>query len=75
MSDVYRFYVLSYSKMGERNYNINGLFGVVAKDVMQAIAICQQKEPQSTVWNVTHHGIVKGIAPNIPSELLFKEIL
>lgn len=74
MSDVYRFYVLTYSKPNERNYKTNGLFGVVAKNIQQAIAVCQQKEPQATVWDVTHHGSVRGIAPNLPSELLCEEV-
>lgn len=74
MEPVYRFYVLTYSKPNAKNYRANGLFGVVAKDIAQAIAVCQQKEPQATVWDVTHHGIVRGIAPNLPSDLLCEEI-
>ena len=74
MEPVYRFYVLTYSKPDAKNYRTNGLFGVVAKDIPQAIAVCQQKEPQATIWDVTHHGIVRGIAPNLPSGLLCEEV-
>lgn len=74
MEPVYRFYVLTYSKPDSRNYRTNGLFGVVAKDITQAIAVCQQKEPQAAVWDVTHHGVVRGIAPNLPNDLLCEEV-
>lgn len=74
MEPVYRFYVLTYSKPDGKTHKTNGLFGVIAKDISQAIAVCQQKEPQATIWDVVHHGIVRGIAPNLPSELLCEEV-
>jgi 1,2-phenylacetyl-CoA epoxidase PaaB subunit len=65
MSDsdvVYRYYVVFYSEKDSHHYRKNGTLGVIAEDVLQAIRIAQQLKPGSTVWNISHHGIVHAIA-------------
>jgi hypothetical protein len=38
--------------------------GVIAKDVVEAIHLGQRLKPESTIWNVSHHGVIDGIAAN-----------
>jgi hypothetical protein len=38
--------------------------GVIAKDVLQAIRVAQHLKPKSTIWNISHHGVIDGIAPD-----------
>ena len=64
MSDVYRYYTLSYSEKDINAYRRTGSLGVIAKDILQAAHLGQQLKPGLTIWNVSHHGIIHGIAPD-----------
>jgi hypothetical protein len=65
MDNIYRYYTLSYSeKDSHSSYRRTGRLGVIAKDVVEAIRLGQRLKPESTVWNVSHHGVIDGIAAN-----------
>lgn len=71
---VYRYYVLSYSGKGEGvgGYS-SGSLGVIAKDVLQAARLAQQLKPGATIWNVSHHGVVDGVAADAEFTLVVSE--
>ena len=68
MSDeIYRYYTLCYSEKDIHSYRRTGSLGVIAKDILQAVHLGQQLKPGSTIWNVSHHGIIHSIAPDAQS--------
>lgn len=72
MNEPYRYYVVSYSEKYD-SYRRSGTVGVIAKDVLQAVRLAQQLKPEMTVWNVSHHGIVHGIAADAEFTLVVSE--
>lgn len=74
-TSVYRYYVLNYSEREDNGhgYRRGGSLGVIAKDILQAVQLGQQIKPGMTIWNVSHHGIVHGIAADAEFTLVVAE--
>lgn len=72
MNEPYRYYVVSHSEK-HVSYRTAGTVGVIAKDVLQAVRLAQQLKPDATIWNVSHHGIVHGIAADAEFTLVVSE--
>jgi hypothetical protein len=73
-TSIYRYYVLSYSGKGGGGCGYRGgSLGVIAEDVIHAVHLAQQLKPEMTVWNVSHHGIVHGIAVKAAVDLVMAE--
>ena len=67
---IWRLYKVFYSKPGKTGYRINKTMTVITDDVVGAAKMCKEAEPESTVWNVQHIGLVESVDPRAIDNLV-----